>query len=257
MLEQGIATSTEPLPALRNPEYLARAANRHRQKMRPAEPTDLEFEVNEDHIPEDFLKSDVKVDGRRHLVFATQNMLDLLSKSKTWYIDGTFKVVKEPFTQLFTIHSFVRSGECVKQVPLAFVLMSGKRKRDYRKILRVIEGKTRGRKLEKIVVDFECALWRAIPHVFPGVLIRGCSFHWAQCIWRKIQDIGLAPAYKNDDATHKLCRKFLALPYLPKEHIPALFEKLAAKATAPMLAELVKYIRTNWIEGKRLCAVGW
>ncbi len=118
MLEQGIATSTEPLPALRNPEYLARAANRHRQKMRPAEPTDLEFEVNEDHIPEDFLKSDVKVDGRRHLVFATQNMLDLLSKSKTWYIDGTFKVVKEPFTQLFTIHSFVRSGECVKQVPL-------------------------------------------------------------------------------------------------------------------------------------------
>ena len=83
MLEQGIATSTEPLPALRNPEYLARAANRHRQKMRTAEPTDLEFEVNEDHIPEDFLKSDVKIDGRRHLVFATQNMLYLLSKSKT------------------------------------------------------------------------------------------------------------------------------------------------------------------------------
>ena len=40
MLEQGIATSIEPLPALRNPEYLARAANRHRQKMRPPEPTD-------------------------------------------------------------------------------------------------------------------------------------------------------------------------------------------------------------------------
>ena len=107
MLEQGIPTSTEPLPALSNPEYLARAANHHRQKMRPAEPTDLEFEVNENHIPEDFLKSDLKIDGRRHLVFATQSMLDLLSKSKTWYVDGTFKVVKEPFTQLFTIHSFV------------------------------------------------------------------------------------------------------------------------------------------------------
>ena len=65
MLEQGIPTSIEPLPALSNPEYLARAANRHRQKMRPAEPTDLEFEVNENHIPEDFLKSDLKIDGRR------------------------------------------------------------------------------------------------------------------------------------------------------------------------------------------------
>ena len=221
--------------------------------MRSAEPTDLDFEVNEDHIPDDFLKSDIKVDGRRHLVFATQSMLDLLSRSKTWYVDGTFKVVKKPFTQLFTIHSFVRSGECVKQVPLAFVLMSGKRKKDYRKVLRVIKQKTRGRKLEKIVLDLESALWRAIPNVFPGVVIGDCSFHWAQCIWRKIQDIGLAPAYRNDNATHKLCRKFLALPYLPKEHIPALFEKLATKATAPMLAELVTYIRTNWIEGNTFC----
>ena len=105
MLEQGIPTLTEPLTALSNPEYLARAANRHLQKMRPAEPTDLEFEVNENHILEDFLKSDLKIDGRRHLVFATRSMLDLLSKSKTWYVDRTFKVVKEPFTQLFTIHS--------------------------------------------------------------------------------------------------------------------------------------------------------
>ena len=110
MLDQGIATSTEPLPALKIPEYLARAANWHCQKMRPAEPTDLDFEVNEDHIPDDFLKSDIKVDRRQHLVFATQSMLDLLSRSKTWYVDGTFKVVKKPFTQLFTIHSFVRSG---------------------------------------------------------------------------------------------------------------------------------------------------
>lgn len=252
MLQEGIPASTEPLPALRNPEYLARAANRHRQRMRPAEPTDLEFEISEDHIPADFLKSDVKVDERRHLIFATENMLHFLSKSKTWYLDGTFKVVKTPFTQLFTIHSFVRSGDCVKQVPLAFILMSGKRKRDYRKVLKAIKKKTKDRTLEKIVLDFESALWRSIPQVFPDVLIRGCSFHWAQCIWRKIQEIGLAPAYKNDNATHKLCRKFLTLPYLPKEHITAVFENLATKSTTPLLTELVRYIRENWIEGNKL-----
>ncbi|XP_028418951.1 uncharacterized protein LOC114544551 [Dendronephthya gigantea] len=154
------------------------------------------------------------------------------------------------FTQLFSIHSFVRSGDCVKQVPLAFVLMSGKRKRDYRKVLKAIKKKTKDRNLEKFVLDFESALWRAIPQVFPGVLIRGRSFHWAQCIWRKIQEIGLAPAYKNDNATHKLCRKFLALPYLPKEHIAAVFENLSRKATTPLLMELVRYIRENWIQGE-------
>ena len=90
MFEEGVAYTTEPMPALRNLEYLARAANRHCQKMRPAEPTDLEFETQEDHIPADFLKSDVKVDRKRHLVFATQNMLNLMTRSKTWYVDGTF-----------------------------------------------------------------------------------------------------------------------------------------------------------------------
>ena len=97
MLEEGVPGSREPLPALTNPEYLARAATRHRQKIRP---TDLDFDLSEEHIPEGFLQADIKVDGRRHLVFATKNMLTLLERAKTWYVDGTFKVVKAPFTQL-------------------------------------------------------------------------------------------------------------------------------------------------------------
>jgi hypothetical protein len=48
--------------------------------------------------------------------------------------------------------------------------MSGKRKRDYRKVLKAIKRLTKERKLEKFVLDFEQALWRAIPSVFPGVL---------------------------------------------------------------------------------------
>ena len=29
-------------------------------------------------------------------------------RAKSWYIDATFKVVKEPFTQLLSIHGFVK-----------------------------------------------------------------------------------------------------------------------------------------------------
>ena len=110
MLEEGIGTSNNPMPALKNPTYLAQVANRYRQKKRPDEPSDLSFELNEDHIPENFLQADVKIDGRQHIIFATENMLKLLQKSKTWYIDRTFKVVKAPFTQLLLIHLFVQSG---------------------------------------------------------------------------------------------------------------------------------------------------
>jgi len=63
-------------------------------------------------------------------------MIRLLNRAEVWYIDGNFKILKEPFKQLFTIHAFIRQGEHAKQVPLMFCLMSGKRKRkrNYRDI---------------------------------------------------------------------------------------------------------------------------
>lgn len=83
---------------------------------------------------EQFLRKDIVVGRSRHIIFATSNQLDLLARAKTWYIDGTFKVVSKPFYQLLSIHGFVKSGEDVKQLPLCFVIMSDKRKKSYKKV---------------------------------------------------------------------------------------------------------------------------
>ena len=103
--------SEAPCPALPKPDHLARQANRLRQSLRPAEPTTLEFDLEEDHLPQGFFRSDLEVRDRRHLMLC-----------------------RKPFTQLLTVNAFVRKEECAKQVPLVFVLMSGKKKRDYCKV---------------------------------------------------------------------------------------------------------------------------
>ena len=44
-IKEGIATSNNPMPALNNPAYFARAANRYREKKFPDEPADLSFQL--------------------------------------------------------------------------------------------------------------------------------------------------------------------------------------------------------------------
>ena len=136
-----------PCPALPKPEYIARAANRRRQSLRPEDPKDLNFEPIEECIPQGFYQADVIVTmivkNRRHLIFARPEQLQTLAMAKSWYVDGTFKLVRHPFKQLVTINAFVRSGECSKQVPLAFALMSNKKGKDYKKVLEILVSKVK------------------------------------------------------------------------------------------------------------------
>lgn len=56
------------------------------------------------------------------LIFISDNHIKVLAQAKRWYVDATFKLVDQKlFTQLFTIHAFLRKGSSLKQVPMAFV----------------------------------------------------------------------------------------------------------------------------------------
>ena len=90
---------------------LARVANRCRQARRPPEPTDLEFVIDKSSLPEHFLRADVETRGGRHVIFATEEQLAKLTEAKRWYVDGTFKLCRPPFSQLFSINAFVRQGD--------------------------------------------------------------------------------------------------------------------------------------------------
>lgn len=68
------------------------------------------------------------------ILFASDLQLQHLASAKTWFIDGTFKVVFKPFVQPLFIHFFARSGGDMKQLPGVYILMPRKRKKDYKQV---------------------------------------------------------------------------------------------------------------------------
>jgi hypothetical protein len=52
--------------------------------------------------------------------------------------------------------------------------------------------------LERVVVDFERSVWRAVEEEFPWVEIHGCLYHWKQAIRRKIAELGLMQLYNRN-----------------------------------------------------------
>jgi len=57
------------------------------------------------------------------------------------------------------------------------------------------------------LLDFEAALWQALATELPDVLLKGCTFHFSQAIWRKVQELGLQLAYADRRRTHSFIRQ--------------------------------------------------
>ena len=80
----------------------------------------------------------------------------------------------------------------MKQLPGIFVLMSRKRRKDYKKVLQqILKLLPSPPVAERLVADFEDGLWRTVKTVFPDIHIQGCVFHWGQAVWRYVQELGL------------------------------------------------------------------
>ena len=132
---------------------LARSVNSHRTILRPAGPQTLNFIIDPNHIEEGFIKGDMWVEQKRHIILASDYQMELLMNSTHWYIIllliliihvrlfdmninltyvacnfvGTFKLVKATFIQLWSSHAFVRHA-VAKQISLVFILMSARRR---------------------------------------------------------------------------------------------------------------------------------
>ena len=93
---------SRPIPA-----NLIRSCNYQHHRNRLTESLDISFELDYNWMPQEFLQGDIKIAGARHIVFATLPQLQLLNNASVIYCDATFKIVRQPFSQLFNFHSFL------------------------------------------------------------------------------------------------------------------------------------------------------
>ena len=127
-------------------------------------------------------------------------------------------------------------------------MMSGKKKVDYKKVMKKIKELMSDLPVVKLVVaDFESVIWREILGVFPDVDIQGCLFHWFRAQRQKMGELGLIKTFNKKNSVNVYCRKLMALPFPPHEQIPGTFYELKALANDHPLEQLCDNVRRQWI----------
>lgn len=82
---------------------------------------------------------------------------------------------------------------------------------------------------------------------FPNAKHSGCFFHFTQCLYRRIQALGLSACYNNDPEIRSLCRHLMALPLLPVEDVQQAFAALSEDVPEE-LKPLFEYFDHWWMK---------
>lgn len=184
--------------------------------------------------------------SERVTIFASARMLSALRSSKHWLADGTFRVSPQLFYQVYSIHCKVNGSV----IPAAYVLMTHKSAAAYVQALTVLKNECGPEgQPETVIVDFEQAAISAFHSVFPDVVVRGCFFHLSQCIYRKVQGIGLQELYSADPDVALKVRMIAALALVPEDDVPLAFDALSEVIPSEILPVL-DYFEDNFV-GRR------
>ena len=194
VIRQHLRGTSDAVKSALPTEYnMKRQVNRYRHKTRghPAASAtcarDVEIPLSSESGHSDgglFVLDDVITsNGKRVVCITSDNCRMILNqKHKLIFIDGTFN---SDFTQIWIIRGFV-GNTCV---PLMYFLIEDTTCLSYSTALDILKLHCPDFDSESFMVDFEKAEHSAIRSQFINALIKGCLFHWKQCLRRKFTKI--------------------------------------------------------------------
>ena len=96
---------------------------------------------------------------------------------------------------------------------------------------------------------------KALRQVFPQSRIRGCSFHFRQAIYRRVQHESLKAQYEDETSPiRRWIRQLLAMSALPEFVVPLAWSWLSSPPSVDPLTDvktcrLAEYFESTWIQG--------
>ena len=109
-----------------------------------------------------------------------------LARHSAWSHWPRCIICRQPFSQLLTVNAFVKEDDYTKQVLFVLVLISGKKKRDYRCVFHKLLELLLSPAVKQVTLDFECTVWKVLHKLLPDIKLLGCVFHWTQALWSKV-----------------------------------------------------------------------
>ena len=207
-------------------------------------------------MEESMLIHDNMDNDNRIIVFGTQSCVQLLERSNSCGIDGTFDSCPQLFNQLVTIHAKFNSSDLndsnVWSFPCLWVLLTSKEQSTY----------------DNIMVDFELGLRNALASSFHGTKIDGCFFHFCQALMRHVNDLGLKKRYervhvningiRTYSRTRIWIRRLMSLAFVPPEDVITAFHTVLDAIPEDLdIDAFLNYFQATWIEGMSTVRRNW
>ena len=182
------------------------------------------------------------------LIFATDEMLNIMQEAETLFMDGTFYVCPRLWYQLYSIHCMVDKV----MFPVAYALLPNKTRETYVRLFTLLNTAVQTRTGTEpsprfIQTDFEAAAIKATQDVYPDADIRGCFFHYCQAVLRNVAEKGLAVEYKTNPEIQRHVRRAAAL--LPLDQVRDVWVDVMEEGPQiPRVLQFNDYMTETWVD---------